>query len=315
MTCAPDFADCDGMSANGCEIGTATDPLHCGNCATACSAPNGTPGCSASACTVLACNANFANCDGMAANGCEVDMTTDASNCGGCGIACGAGRQCLGGVCLRLDAASQPMPTYAVSVASAVFVDACALGGTVVIAAGQNDVTVDLGVPNNFNVPVFGSNAPSFWASSNGVLGMSGHRNGSALPGALPIGAVTVGAVNDFRPAAFAFYDDLTTSTAGRVCYLLSGTSPARRVAVTWSGARFVSRAGIANFTVTVDELDAAIQFYYGALTGDAATGTGAVVGLQSANQNPMKFVEYLALGQPSANLLVSNLRIRFTPN
>ncbi|HRC63224.1 MAG TPA: hypothetical protein PLX85_08405, partial [Dehalococcoidia bacterium] len=48
-SCANNFANCDGVAGNGCEINTQIDPTHCGNCATVCSVANGTPGCAAGA--------------------------------------------------------------------------------------------------------------------------------------------------------------------------------------------------------------------------------------------------------------------------
>lgn len=46
------------------------------------------------------CDDGFADCDGNAANGCEVAITsTDAANCGACGYACSSGLACSKGVC------------------------------------------------------------------------------------------------------------------------------------------------------------------------------------------------------------------------
>jgi hypothetical protein len=46
----------------------------------------------------LACTADHANCDGVASNGCEVDLMTDATNCGACGTSCN-GQPCVSGIC------------------------------------------------------------------------------------------------------------------------------------------------------------------------------------------------------------------------
>jgi hypothetical protein len=59
--------------------------------------------CTAGTCQVATCKAGFADCDGNASNGCEVDLSLDIANCGSCGHACdaanGAGR-CQWGACV-----------------------------------------------------------------------------------------------------------------------------------------------------------------------------------------------------------------------
>jgi RHS repeat-associated protein len=102
-SCNVGFADCDGNAANGCEVDLATSGANCGACGRACAAiANGAPACVAGACTVGGCDSGYGNCDGNAANGCETDLTTSASNCGACGHACMAANgtaACVGGAC------------------------------------------------------------------------------------------------------------------------------------------------------------------------------------------------------------------------
>jgi Cys-rich repeat protein len=88
FACLPGFADCDGLAANGCEVSTVNDARNCGGCDVACAFPNAAATCSASRCVLGACNAGAGNCDGIASNGCEVTLASDARHCGRCGNAC-----------------------------------------------------------------------------------------------------------------------------------------------------------------------------------------------------------------------------------
>jgi hypothetical protein len=100
-TCVATFADCDGMPANGCETDTSTSLSHCGACGAACAAgPNQRASCAAGRCA-LSCAPGFADCDGMAANGCEASLSSP-SHCGTCGRVCsGATPNCdaMTGMC------------------------------------------------------------------------------------------------------------------------------------------------------------------------------------------------------------------------
>ncbi len=103
-TCSAGYADCDGLPGNGCEVSLTTDATHCGTCNTVCAYANAAATCSNGTCAIGACNANFANCDGVAANGCEVNLQSDVNNCGGCGAAfkcptTGGTASCTSGVC------------------------------------------------------------------------------------------------------------------------------------------------------------------------------------------------------------------------
>ncbi|MFT3775810.1 MAG: MopE-related protein [Minicystis sp.] len=53
-------------------------------------------------CYTLACKAGFADCNGVQADGCEIDIAGDVHNCGGCGVVCSvpnATPACNGGAC------------------------------------------------------------------------------------------------------------------------------------------------------------------------------------------------------------------------
>lgn len=89
-SCVAPYADCNGDPTDGCEVNTDTDVDHCGACeASPCPTLNGTARCADAKCAIT-CDANFADCDGQAGNGCEKDVSRDINNCGGCGKTCTA---------------------------------------------------------------------------------------------------------------------------------------------------------------------------------------------------------------------------------
>ncbi len=87
--CADGWGDCDLDPANGCETDILTSLENCGSCMNRCGAPNTAGECVDGVCNSSdQCLSGWANCDQDADNGCEVDITSDASNCGGCGNEC-----------------------------------------------------------------------------------------------------------------------------------------------------------------------------------------------------------------------------------
>jgi hypothetical protein len=107
ITCNSGLGNCDGNLSNGCETNTNTTVAHCGGCGRGCTVINGTAGCAAGACTVAACAAGFFNCDGMVANGCEINLNSDNGNCGACGRVCPGGQTCQMGTCTTSCSATQ----------------------------------------------------------------------------------------------------------------------------------------------------------------------------------------------------------------
>ena len=86
-SCTPGFADCNANPVDGCETNT-NSVSNCGACGNVCSTPNGNPACFGGACQIASCNAGFADCNGNPVDGCEVNLASDSTNCGGCGIVC-----------------------------------------------------------------------------------------------------------------------------------------------------------------------------------------------------------------------------------
>jgi uncharacterized repeat protein (TIGR01451 family)/MYXO-CTERM domain-containing protein len=86
-SCDSGFADCNHLAGDGCEYDTAgfpTDRNHCGNCDTRC---GNADICQAGSCVPSPCPAGRADCGGVAGD-CETVVSTNANNCGGCGIVC-----------------------------------------------------------------------------------------------------------------------------------------------------------------------------------------------------------------------------------
>jgi hypothetical protein len=104
--CDPGFDDCDGNPLNGCESNLQSDPNHCLDCATVCTAANGTPVCTNGVCGISSCNPGTGDCDANLTNGCETDTSSSALHCGFCDNACtytNATGKCVDGAC-QLDA-------------------------------------------------------------------------------------------------------------------------------------------------------------------------------------------------------------------
>ena len=74
------------------------DTANCGSCGNACSTNHTASTCVAGKCTLIACAAEYADCNSVATDGCETALLSDAKNCGRCGHDC-CGGICFGGVC------------------------------------------------------------------------------------------------------------------------------------------------------------------------------------------------------------------------
>jgi hypothetical protein len=76
------------------------DPTNCNGCGITCVAKNDVPGCSGGICTVGTCETNFADCNHIASDGCEIYTPNDNANCGQCNNPCGPGELCSNGNCV-----------------------------------------------------------------------------------------------------------------------------------------------------------------------------------------------------------------------
>src|SRR5207253_7451 len=78
-TCAQPESCCSGLCSD-----PAKDVSNCGMCGRVCAGKNASWACQSTACAVTGCVLGFADCNGSAADGCEVATTTDSMNCGKC---------------------------------------------------------------------------------------------------------------------------------------------------------------------------------------------------------------------------------------
>lgn len=108
VECDAGWGNCDGSPGNGCEVDLNDTLDHCGACGHACpSLANATSSCASGTCG-FTCDPGWEDCNGAAADGCEVDLMSDVDHCGGCGEACGTANgiaSCSGGDCsIQCDA-------------------------------------------------------------------------------------------------------------------------------------------------------------------------------------------------------------------
>jgi len=89
---------------SGC-IDTRTDPANCGACGKICpSYPDANSTCTGGTCGFTCSKSNmriFEDCNGIAADGCEVNLASDRSNCGTCGNTCAEGDTCFTSSCRK----------------------------------------------------------------------------------------------------------------------------------------------------------------------------------------------------------------------
>jgi hypothetical protein len=85
--CGPGLTECRVFSTDYC-VDLMTDVAHCGACRWHCPLPNAENGCRDGTCYIKSCNPGWADCNGLAEDGCEVDIDSDDNNCGKCGRVC-----------------------------------------------------------------------------------------------------------------------------------------------------------------------------------------------------------------------------------
>ena len=86
-------------------IDVTSDPQNCGGCGLVCSLSHAKTTCSNSICVIVACDAQWGDCNNQPADGCEAQLGT-VQNCSRCGDACSfanAQATCSQGVCQMLS--------------------------------------------------------------------------------------------------------------------------------------------------------------------------------------------------------------------
>ena len=68
-------------------------------CGHTCAFAQGSAACGSGTCLLAACDAGYADCNHVQADGCESNLGTDAANCGASGHVCALGESCQTGTC------------------------------------------------------------------------------------------------------------------------------------------------------------------------------------------------------------------------
>ena len=100
----------------------------------------------------LRCDDGFADCNGVASDGCEVDTRNDTANCGGCRLACAAGCACAASTCSCGGGLTCSGASYDVDGLAA---DGCEVADDTV--AGHAQATPTLAPPQGCSDSVFGT--------------------------------------------------------------------------------------------------------------------------------------------------------------
>jgi hypothetical protein len=309
--------DCNGVATDGCERDVRSDPSNCGGCGLRCSFPEATGRCAEGRCAIASCTRRYLDCDGDAANGCEVDLITDARHCDVCSLACPSGTHCSGGCVSGSSFAGYDVTEPPTEVA---WVDACALPGVV-----RQLPEVDTGFARGelpFPVSFWGRINGRYVVSADGLLGFGLDLTVEGnLPAVAPYRSWGALPARDIPyPAAVVLGADLVTSAAG-VCVATTGVAPSRRWVIEWSSARFVASgtrpldAGLPRVTFEAIAYEGAnvLDFLY---QGPFDTPAGSTITAQTAVT--VGLVDYRSgspvRGVPFVGSIGAGTRIRFVP-
>jgi hypothetical protein len=85
--CGSGLTQCRVFSTDYC-VDLMTDVKHCGACRKGCLLQHAENGCAGGQCFIKSCEKGWADCNGVTADGCEVNLDGDDNNCGTCGKVC-----------------------------------------------------------------------------------------------------------------------------------------------------------------------------------------------------------------------------------
>jgi hypothetical protein len=112
--CPAPYATCESPPSFPCQTNLQNDTDNCGACGVSCAgfeAINLGSRCVKGACAfecltkadAVGTPHEFRDCNSLLDDGCEIDISTDPTNCGACGNACQAGQHCIHGKCGCFD--------------------------------------------------------------------------------------------------------------------------------------------------------------------------------------------------------------------
>ncbi|MBL8935664.1 MAG: hypothetical protein JNM69_14000 [Archangium sp.] len=165
-----------------------------------------------------------------------------------------------------------PRPTYAISTVPV----ACDPSAGAVLSSPLPEGWYSSSIPLSFDVRFFGDQIDSLKASARGYLETG---RGSSTSSGVNLSIPTTGALYD---VIAPYWDDLKPLAGATLSTNLVGTAPQRARVFQWSNLR--TNQGSNNqlrFQVKLFESDSAIEFHYCELTGAAASGDSATIGVQ----------------------------------
>ena len=103
VRCNPNFENCNGTVADGCEVNLTSDSANCRFCGNACTSVGGdSRSCVGGECRITSCPPDQRDCNGSATDGCErmIGTSSDCSDCNDrCALAHVTRQACTAGAC------------------------------------------------------------------------------------------------------------------------------------------------------------------------------------------------------------------------